>query len=450
MTNRLDVREVRALADGHWDHVFAMLAPSLTAAMERPGRHCPCPVHGGTDAFRLYRNYAENGACVCNTCGARRDGFATLMWVNGWDFKTALSRVAEVFNLAPDAGMTVVESHEVGARFVGTVGFMGMTERKPWGCRAFTLVLAAETQEGGPGTPRTFFGTGLRRAVENASVSPGDRVELTLLTRQILRNRRSGKSYSHQLWRALRLPSAEEEQRLVRERKARQQALGDAIQTGWRDTIPFSWKDPEARPMARYLKSRALAVKVPGMVRDLRFARSVPYRDEGKVLGIYPAMVAAVRDVKGNLVTLHRTFLTEEGRKAAVSAPKKLLPMPEDRTVNGAAIRFGEPQNVLALAEGIETALSVAVATGLACWSCISAGGMERVEIPDRVRVVFVFADKDRSGTGERAAGALAKRLAQSGRTVCVLVPTGEIPDDAKGIDWNDVLKDGGAFPVAG
>jgi len=446
VSNRLDIREVRALADGHWDHVFAMLAPSLGAAMERPGRHCPCPAHGGTDAFRLYRNYAENGACVCNTCGTRRDGFAALMWLNGWDFRTALERVAEVFNLSPDASMTVVETREVGARFVGTVAFMGMTERKPWGCRAFTLVLAKE----GDGSSQTFFGTGLRRAVENASVSPGDRVELTLLTRQILRSRRSGKSYSHQLWRALRLPSKEEERRLARERKARQRALGDAIRTGWRDTIPFSWKDPRAKPMARYLKSRALAVKVPDMVRDLRFAGSVPYLDEGEVLGNYPAMVAAVRDVRGNLVTLHRTFLTEEGRKAAVAAPKKLLAMPEDRTVNGAAIHFGETQSVLALAEGIETALSVAIATGLPCWSCISAGGLERVEIPGRVNVVFVFADKDRSGTGERAAGALQKRLAQSGRTVCVLVPSGEIPDGAKGIDWNDVLRDGGAFPVAG
>ena len=72
------------------------------------------------------------------------------------------------------------------------------------------------------------------------------------------------------------------------------------------------------------------------------------------------------------------------------------------------------------------------------------------MEIPGQVTVVFVFADKDRSGTGERAAGALQKRLAQSGRTVCVLVPAGEIPDGAKGIDWNDVLRDGGAFPVAG
>ena len=448
MSGRLDVREVRALADGHWDHVFAMLAPSLGAAMERPGRHCPCPVHGGRDAFRLYRNYAENGACVCNTCGARRDGLATLMWVNGWDFRTALARVAEVFSLAPDDAMTVVESHEVGARFVGTVAFMGLTERKPWGCRVFTLVLAAEG--GGSASSQTFFGTGLRRAVENASVSPGDRVELTLLTRQVLRSRRTGKSYSHQLWRALRLPPAEEERRLARERQVRQRALGSAIRTGWRDTVPFSWTDAGVRPMARYLKSRALAVRNPGLVSGLRFSPTERYRDADGADGIYPAMVAAVRSVGGDLITLHRTFLTEEGCKAAVPAPKKLLPMPDDRTVNGAAIHFGEPQAVLALAEGVETALSVAVATGLPCWSCISAGGLERVEIPGRVTVVFVFADKDRSGTGERAAGALQKRLAQSGRTVCVLVPSGEIPDGAKGIDWNDVLRDGGAFPVAG
>jgi hypothetical protein len=49
---------------------------------------------------------------------------------------------------------------------------------------------------------------------------------------------------------------------------------------------------------------------------------------------------------------------------AILPAPKKLLPMPDDRTVNGAAIHFGEPQGVLALAEGVETTLSVALRRG--------------------------------------------------------------------------------------
>ena len=98
---RYDVRCVHASAKGHWGLIFQSLAPALQEAMKRPGKHCPCPVHGGKDAFRLFPNYAENGACVCNTCGGKRDGLATLCWVNHWDFKTALSKVATVLGIQP-------------------------------------------------------------------------------------------------------------------------------------------------------------------------------------------------------------------------------------------------------------------------------------------------------------------------------------------------------------
>jgi len=443
VSGRLDAAQVRAMAGGHWDHVFAMLAPSLERAMERPGRHVPCPVHGGRDAFRLYRDYAENGASVCNTCGAFRDGFATLMWLNSWDFRTALERVAAVLGMQPAGSCEVVWSRNCGARCRGTVAFAG-EEVNQRGRPVFVLRLSED--EGGE---RRFRGEGLRRAVQAAGVVRGDRVELTLVARQKLKSR-TGRTFPSDLWRAEKLPQKAEEERLARSARMRSLELRRAIEQGWSGALPFSWRDARVRPMASYLKSRSLMVRDPGLVSGLRFSPAERYRDADGADGIYPAMVAAVRSVGGDLVTLHRTFLTPEGAKAPVSAPKKLCALPDDATVNGAAIHFGEPKSVLAVAEGIETALSVALATGLPCWSCISAGGLERVAIPESVRVVFVFADKDRSGTGERAAGALQKRLAQSGRTVCVLVPAGEIPDGDKGIDWNDVLRDGGAFPVAG
>lgn len=137
-------------------------------------------------------------------------------------------------------------------------------------------------------------------------------------------------------------------------------------------------------------------------------------------------------------------MLASDGRKADVNVPKRLMRLPDDRTINGCAIRFGEPHEVLAQAEGIETALSVAVATGFPCWSCINAGGLERVAIPNHVKSVLIFANKDRSGTGERSASMLAQRLESLGVAVRVVAIQDEIPDGEDGIDFNDLLCRGG------
>lgn len=50
----LNIEEIRPLAKGHWDYIFSALAPQLSVAMEQPGKHVPCPVHGGKDGFRLF------------------------------------------------------------------------------------------------------------------------------------------------------------------------------------------------------------------------------------------------------------------------------------------------------------------------------------------------------------------------------------------------------------
>ena len=104
----------------------------------------------------------------------------------------------------------------------------------------------------------------------------------------------------------------------------------------------------------------------------------------------------------------------------------------------------------MAVAEGIETALSVSIATGLPCWSCVNAHLLESVEIPASVEVVFIFADKDRSLVGTRSARALRDRLTQKGTMACIESIEEDIPADSKGIDWNDILKNYGleAFPL--
>lgn len=62
------------------------------------------------------------------------------------------------------------------------------------------------------------------------------------------------------------------------------------------------------------------------------------------------------------------------------------------------------------------------------------------MEIPDSVREVMIFADKDRSQTGMRAALSLQARLTAQGISVRFVTIQEEIPETSKGIDFNDLL----------
>ena len=95
MKHEYETQQVKEDARGRWERVLLALAPPLKAALERTGKHVPCPVHGGRDGFRLFRDVADTGGGICNTCGSFANGFALLMWINGWDFGRTIREVAE-------------------------------------------------------------------------------------------------------------------------------------------------------------------------------------------------------------------------------------------------------------------------------------------------------------------------------------------------------------------
>lgn len=97
---RIDASAIRELARGRWLGILGQLAPELGAALSRIGRHVGCPVHGGKDGFRLFKDAAVSGGGICNSCGAFPDGFALLMWLKGWTFPEALEQVAEALGLS--------------------------------------------------------------------------------------------------------------------------------------------------------------------------------------------------------------------------------------------------------------------------------------------------------------------------------------------------------------
>lgn len=433
MTYRLDVSVVREAARGHWDAIFCALAPMLKEAMQQPGKHVPCPMHGGKDGFRLFPDYAEVGSCVCNTCGSFRDGFETLEWLHGWGFAQTLAKVAWVLGLQPRQGEEVVARETLNRSYRGHILSMGTPSvRQPRAFEGFLIEIDDEISNS-----VCKLGTrSLRQALAEANVKQHERVEIVLVARERLRWP-SGLTRTRYVWCVKRLMSKAQEQLFSAEKAQLNGQLAGAIRSRWLNALRFDASDPEQKPLQLYLKRRAIADVEESFMKDLRFERMF-FDCESRQW--HPAMVAAVRDVSGQLVTLHRTLLTGDGHKADVNVPKRLMRLPDDRTINGCAIRFGEPHEVLALAEGIETALSVVVATGLPCWACICAHGLEAVEIPDGVREVLIFADKDRSCTGERSAQELCRRLQAQGIEAAIEAVPLNIPRAEKGIDWNDVL----------
>jgi phage/plasmid primase-like uncharacterized protein len=86
-------------------------------------------------------------------------------------------------------------------------------------------------------------------------------------------------------------------------------------------------------------------------------------------------MLAAISDAKGRMLALHRTYLAPDGSaKAPVQPPKMTLGQ-----VAGLACHLGIPSTEIAVAEGIDTALSVQLATGIPTWAAISAGGFSHL-----------------------------------------------------------------------
>ena len=183
----------------------------------------------------------------------------------------------------------------------------------------------------------------------------------------------------------------------------------------------------DSERIGEYLRSRGLSGEVPP---SLRFHPRLAYYDEGQKIGAYPAIIAAVRDVSGKGVAVHRTYLDDKDRgKAPVAEPKKLL-----NSMKGAAIRLAKSEDTLALTEGIETALAVLEATDMPAWSCVSSSGLAAVEMPEVVKYVEIWADNDTAGV--KAADNLARRLYAEGREVSVLIPP------ISGTDWLDTLND--------
>jgi hypothetical protein len=184
----------------------------------------------------------------------------------------------------------------------------------------------------------------------------------------------------------------------------------------WREAVPAKGTIVEA-----YLRGRGITASLPD---TLRFHPDCWHPTARR----FPALVALVEG--GQRTAVHRTYLRSDGSgKAFVEPAKAML-----GAVLGGAVRLTEADGPLVVAEGIETALSLA--SGLlrepaAIWAALSTSGMRALHLPAITGHLTVATDGDTPG---RAAGqALAERAFALGWEVSLL------PAPA-GTDWNDVL----------
>jgi len=193
-------------------------------------------------------------------------------------------------------------------------------------------------------------------------------------------------------------------------------------------------------PVWRYLtETRRIALQeIP---RDLRYCPSLEYceqQSDGKwEKQIFPAMLDLITDLQGNVVGIQRHYLTVDGQKAPVAAQKKMMPTPYRGATKGASVKLADPSEVLGLAEGVETALACWAATGIPTWAATSAPLLVQVDLPAFVEEIVIFADNDKSGTGQAAAQKLANRLIVEGKRVKIIMP----PNQGK--DWADIAAGG-------
>ncbi|WP_458790948.1 DUF7146 domain-containing protein [Yoonia sp. MH D7] len=177
-----------------------------------------------------------------------------------------------------------------------------------------------------------------------------------------------------------------------------------------------------------YLRNRGITCPLPD---TLRFNPSCWHPTRVSI----PSMLGKL---EGNIGTaVHRTYLGNAGVKACVAPDKAML-----GTCKGGAVQVAQSDGPLVVAEGIETALSLAcgLLDGPATiWAALSTSGMRSLSLPAKPHHLIVAPDSDDNGEGMKAAQALAQRASSLGwQTSIAAAPLGQ--------DWNDyIMTKGGS-----
>jgi hypothetical protein len=197
----------------------------------------------------------------------------------------------------------------------------------------------------------------------------------------------------------------------------------------------------EGTAVETYLQHRGIAQVHHG--GSLRFHPRCYYRpDEHLPTETWPAMIACVTDLDGQITGVHRTWLDPEGGydrirlgKAPIDTPRRAM-----GDLLGNAVRFGVADDVVAAGEGIETMLSLrCLLSSMPMVSALSANHLAAIVFPLGLRRLYIVRDDD--AAGEAAGAILLQRAEDAGIEAIPLSPRlGDFNEDLH-IFGLDVLR---------
>ena len=169
----------------------------------------------------------------------------------------------------------------------------------------------------------------------------------------------------------------------------------------------------------RYLERRNL--REPP--HDVRFHPRCPYLPKPRTQYL-PALLVAVREDR-KLVAIQRIFLdtvtADYTRKVMLGTP-----------LSG-AWRGREAGNILAVAEGFETAAAFMRLHDLPCWASLGARRLDQLAVPANVTTLLIALDND--AEGRRAAAKAEERYIRPGLSIESAPPPESFKDWAKVLD---------------
>jgi hypothetical protein len=147
----------------------------------------------------------------------------------------------------------------------------------------------------------------------------------------------------------------------------------------------------------------------------------------------WPALIAAVTDLHGQLTGVHRTFLEVSAddpahvTKAPVASPRRAM-----GNILGNGIRFGGADDVMIAGEGLETMLSLReIMPIMPMIAATSSAHLAAILFPSRLKRLYVARDKD--AAGDTALATLVERAQPLGINVIPLSPQlGDFNDDLR------------------
>lgn len=149
----------------------------------------------------------------------------------------------------------------------------------------------------------------------------------------------------------------------------------------------------------------------------------------------WPALIAAVTDLTGNITGAHRTWLDPSGAsKAPVDTPRRAM-----GHLLGNGVRFGVAGDVMAAGEGIETMLSLrSVMPSLPMVAALSANHLAALRFPLSLRRLYVGRDDDPAG--DAAMATLTEKTQAAGIELFPLSPKlGDFNDDLRHLGLDEL-----------